>query len=83
MWPSFWPCKYPPKPWRKIPANKGICSPLGKAWERCMPDWRFNFLGNEISLNPGVFSKKEHMLITIMANVGFNVPYTNYISKYP
>ncbi|KAH7050077.1 OPT oligopeptide transporter [Macrophomina phaseolina] len=66
-------------PWRKIPANKGICSPLGKAWERCMPDWRFNFLGNEISLNPGVFSKKEHMLITIMANVGFNVPYTNYI----
>ncbi|GME27430.1 OPT oligopeptide transporter [Neofusicoccum parvum] len=56
-----------------------LAFPLGKAWEKTMPDWRFSLFGNEISLNPGRFSKKEHMLITIMANVGFNVPYTNYV----
>lgn len=58
-----------------------VAVPLGKAWEKFMPDWRFSVLGNVISLNPGHFTKKEHMLITIMANVGFNVPYTNYIGK--
>ncbi|KAL1642599.1 hypothetical protein SLS58_005368 [Diplodia intermedia] len=56
-----------------------LAFPLGKAWEKLMPDWRLTLFGNEISLNPGRFSKKEHMLITVMANVGFNVPYTNYI----
>ncbi|KAK0609299.1 Sexual differentiation process protein isp4 [Lasiodiplodia hormozganensis] len=56
-----------------------LAFPLGKAWERFLPDWRFRVFGNELSLNPGRFSKKEHMLITIMANVGFNVPYTNYV----
>lgn len=27
-------------------------------------------------MNPGKFSKREHMLITIMTNVGFTTPYT-------
>lgn len=44
-----------------------------------MPDWRFKLFGQEHSLNPGPFNKKEHMLITIMANVGFNTPYTTDI----
>ncbi|KAH7327313.1 OPT oligopeptide transporter protein-domain-containing protein [Rhexocercosporidium sp. MPI-PUGE-AT-0058] len=30
-------------------------------------------------LKPGKFSKKEHMLITIMANIGWHTPYTDYI----
>lgn len=44
--------------------------------ERFLPDKGFTFRGKRHSLNPGPFNKKEHMLITIMANVGFNTPYT-------
>jgi len=50
--------------------------PLGKAWEIIMPDWGVTLFGVRHSLNPGPFSKKEHMLITIMANVSWNTPYT-------
>ena len=32
-----------------------------------------------MSLNPGPFNKKEHMLITIMANVSFGTLYTGNI----
>lgn len=52
--------------------------PLGTFLARVLPDWRFNFFG-EHSLNPGPFNRKEHMLITIMANVSFSAPYTFYI----
>jgi len=40
--------------------------PLGRAWARLLPNW--SLFG--ISLNPGPFSIKEHVLITIMAGVG-------------
>lgn len=50
--------------------------PIGKAWELVLPDWGFRLFGTRHSLNPGRFSKKEHMLITIMANVAFQTPYT-------
>lgn len=53
--------------------------PIGKAWERFMPDWRFTLFGVQHSLNPGPFNKKEHMLIAIMANVAQSIPYTQYI----
>jgi hypothetical protein len=43
-----------------------------------LPDARFNLFGKQHSLNPGRFNKKEHMLITIMATVAFNTPYTGY-----
>lgn len=52
--------------------------PLCKAMEH-LPRRQFNFFGWRWSLNPGKFNKKEHMLITIMANVSFTAPYTNYI----
>jgi hypothetical protein len=45
---------------------------------KVLPDSRFRLMGKEHSLNPGPFNKKEHMLITIMANVAFNTPYTGY-----
>lgn len=51
--------------------------PIGKAAERWLPDIGFTFFGVRHSLNPGKFSKKEHMLITIMANVGYHTPYTD------
>ncbi len=50
--------------------------PIGKAWEMVIPDWGVTMFGSRLSLNPGPFSKKEHMLITIMANVAYNTPYT-------
>ncbi|KAJ5453958.1 Sexual differentiation process protein isp4 [Penicillium daleae] len=48
-----------------------VAYPVGKAWERFMPNKKFKFFGIECSLNPGVFSKKEHALVVIMANATF------------
>ncbi|PFH55729.1 hypothetical protein XA68_17705 [Ophiocordyceps unilateralis] len=56
-----------------------LAYPMGKAAENWLPDRGLTLFGVRHSLNPGPFSKKEHMLITIMANVAYNTPYTNYI----
>lgn len=56
-----------------------LAYPLGKGCEKMLPDWGFTLFGVRHSLNPGHFSKKEHMLITIMANVAYQIPYTNYV----
>jgi OPT family small oligopeptide transporter len=56
-----------------------LAYPIGKAAETWLPDKGFTLFGVRHSLNPGPFHKKEHMLITIMANVAYNTPYTNYI----
>lgn len=58
-----------------------LAFPLGKAWERWMPnkEFRIPFTKQIVQLNPGRFNKKEHMLIAIMANTSKSVPYTNYI----
>ncbi|KAI5994878.1 OPT oligopeptide transporter protein-domain-containing protein [Pisolithus marmoratus] len=40
--------------------------PMGRAWAKFMPNWRiFGY-----QLNPGPFTIKEHVLVTIMASVG-------------
>ncbi|KAF8518159.1 oligopeptide transporter [Hysterangium stoloniferum] len=49
--------------------------PLGRAWARIVPNW--TIFG--ISLNPGPFSVKEHVLITIMAGVGAQSAYATDI----
>lgn len=56
-----------------------LAYPVGKFFERTLPDWGVTLFGVRHSLNPGPFNKKEHMLITIMSNVAASVPYTNYI----
>lgn len=56
-----------------------LAYPVGKAAEQWLPDVGITLFGIRHSLNPGPFTKKEHMLITIMANVAYNTPYTNYI----
>ncbi|KAI1452673.1 OPT-domain-containing protein [Annulohypoxylon moriforme] len=56
-----------------------LAFPIGKAFERLLPDAGIILWGTRHSLNPGPFSRKEHMLITIMANVSWNYPYTNNI----
>lgn len=44
-----------------------------------MPYYEFTLFGTKHNLNPGRFSKKEHMLIAIMANTAKSLPYTQYI----
>ncbi|KAI9155531.1 Sexual differentiation process protein isp4 [Paramyrothecium foliicola] len=56
-----------------------LAYPVGKAAENWLPDYGVTLFGVRHTLNPGPFTKKEHMLITIMANVAYNTPYTNYI----
>ncbi|KAK8134922.1 hypothetical protein PG984_006934 [Apiospora sp. TS-2023a] len=56
-----------------------LAYPIGKFCESVLPDIGFTLWGTRHSLNPGKFSKKEHMLITIMANVSWNTPYSNNI----
>nr|XP_031859239.1 OPT family small oligopeptide transporter [Kwoniella shandongensis]KAA5526311.1 OPT family small oligopeptide transporter [Kwoniella shandongensis] len=55
-----------------------LAYPLGKLMAVALPHKTFRLFGRQHSLNPGPFNKKEHMLITIMATVAYNTPYTNY-----
>ncbi|RYP40139.1 hypothetical protein DL767_001854 [Monosporascus sp. MG133] len=56
-----------------------LAYPIGKACEKMLPDIGVTLWGVRHSLNPGPFSKKEQMLVTILANVAWNTPYTNNI----
>lgn len=55
-----------------------LAYPLGTLMARVLPDRGVTLRGVRHSLNPGPFTRKEHMLITIMGSVGGGVPYTNY-----
>ncbi|KAG6868859.1 hypothetical protein C0993_008988 [Termitomyces sp. T159_Od127] len=52
-----------------------ITFPIGRAWAGVLPNWKI--FG--IPLNPGPFSIKEHVLITIMATVGYQSAYATDI----
>ena len=56
-----------------------LAFPAGKFLEATLPTRQFTTLGYMWSLNPGKFNPKEHMVITVMANVGFSTPFTNYV----
>ncbi|KAI5467679.1 OPT oligopeptide transporter protein-domain-containing protein [Mariannaea sp. PMI_226] len=56
-----------------------LAYPLGKLLEKVLPNVGITLCGVRHSLNPGPFNKKEYMLITIMASISKDVPYTNYI----
>ncbi len=56
-----------------------LAYPFGRAAAAWLPDWGVTVFGVRHSLNPGPFSKKEHMLITIMSSIGGGAPYTNLI----
>ncbi|EJF60906.1 OPT oligopeptide transporter [Dichomitus squalens LYAD-421 SS1] len=49
--------------------------PIGRLWARTVPNVKI--FG--VSLNPGPFTVKEHVLITIMANVGYQSAYATDI----
>ncbi|KAM5351104.1 hypothetical protein ACJ41O_003827 [Fusarium nematophilum] len=48
-----------------------LSMPLGMLMARWLPKRKFRLRSLELSLNPGPFSQKEHLLIAIMANVSF------------
>ncbi|CAE6449591.1 unnamed protein product [Rhizoctonia solani] len=56
-----------------------LAYPAGTAWARWMPQKLISLFGYKLALNPGPFNRKEHMLITIMANVSFGVGYSSNI----
>ncbi|CAG8213228.1 unnamed protein product [Penicillium olsonii] len=56
-----------------------LAFPVGTAAARLLPDIGVTLFGVRHSLNPGQFNKKEHMLISIMANVGMTLPSSRYI----
>jgi hypothetical protein len=49
-----------------------LCAyPVGVFMAKTLPKHKFNTFGLRWTLNPGPFNKKEHTLITVMANVSF------------
>ena len=57
-----------------------LAFPAGKLLEAILPTKQFTTFGYTWSLNPGKFNLKEHMVITIMAQVGFiTVPYSDSV----
>jgi OPT oligopeptide transporter protein len=56
-----------------------LAFPIGKALEKWLPTKEFSAFGQSFSLNPGPFNQKEHMLITVMANIGLSSIYASYI----
>ncbi|KAH0368904.1 OPT superfamily oligopeptide transporter, partial [Aureobasidium melanogenum] len=49
-----------------------VAYPLGRAWEKLLPDWEFSVCGRKLRLNPGAFNEKEHILIYIMSNLSYS-----------
>ncbi|KAI1324348.1 OPT family small oligopeptide transporter [Xylariaceae sp. FL0255] len=50
--------------------------PVGNLWARYMPTRVFNTFGIQWTLNTGPFTIKEHVVITIMANVSLGYAYS-------
>lgn len=53
--------------------------PIGRLWARFLPNVKL--FG--VSLNPGPFNVKEHVLITIMATVGYQSAYAVSVQVCP
>ncbi|KAG0167683.1 hypothetical protein DFQ28_010237 [Apophysomyces sp. BC1034] len=45
-----------------------LAFPAGHLFQKILPEWTIGFGRFKFSLNPGPFSVKEHVLITVMAN---------------
>ncbi|EJT76705.1 hypothetical protein GGTG_06621 [Gaeumannomyces tritici R3-111a-1] len=53
-----------------------VAYPVGMLWAKVMPARTFSTFGLEWSLNPGPFSIKEHAVITLMAKITADYPYS-------
>jgi hypothetical protein len=58
-------------------AAQVLSFPIGKAWARYVP----NIILFGIPLNPGSFTIKEHVIITVMACVSEATPYAVSVSR--
>jgi len=56
-----------------------VSLPFGKLLERILPTYEFNTFGYRWTLNPGPFTIKEHVCITIMANLTVSGAYATDI----
>ncbi|CEJ91212.1 Putative Oligopeptide transporter OPT-like protein [[Torrubiella] hemipterigena] len=52
-----------------------ISYPMGVAWAKYFPAWRFTIFGKTLELNPGPFNVKEHTIITLMTAAGSTYSY--------
>ncbi|CAI7630708.1 unnamed protein product [Penicillium glandicola] len=50
-----------------------LAYPLGKLWEKVIPNWTLSLGPLAFDLNPGPFNTKEHVLIFIMSNLSIYV----------
>lgn len=39
-----------------------LAYPIGKAWEKIVPDWTMNLFGRRVQLNPGPFNHKVRLI---------------------
>ncbi|OTB01894.1 hypothetical protein M426DRAFT_323119 [Hypoxylon sp. CI-4A] len=53
-----------------------LAYPIGCLWAKTMPTKVFNTFGLQWSLNPGPFTIKEHVVVTIMSNVSISYAYS-------
>lgn len=56
-----------------------VSYPLGRAMARVLPDRQLTAFGHSFSLNPGPFTKKEHLLIGVLAWSGSEASYAGEI----
>jgi len=56
-----------------------VCLPFGRGITAILPTKRFNTFGYIWSLNPGPFSIKEHVCITVMSNVIGSGAYSTHV----
>jgi len=59
-----------------------LAFPAGKLLEAVLTSRRFTTFGYTWSLNPGKFNLKEHMVVTIMANVGLSLPIVPFVGVF-
>lgn len=53
-----------------------VTYPVGVLWAKIVPRRKFRTFGLEWTLNPGPFSVKEHAVITLMAKITADYPYS-------
>ncbi|KAJ1337168.1 Sexual differentiation process protein isp4 [Microdochium nivale] len=53
-----------------------ITYPVGMLWARVLPTRKFTTCGVQWTLNPGPFSIKEHAVVTLMAKITADYPYS-------
>lgn len=78
----------PRQPPISLPASllQLLLLPCGKIMAAVLPNWGFTFRGKRYSINPGPYTIKEQILVTIMFNITNSLAYINsqiYVQRLP